>query len=300
MKNSSAFENTPNSGGGGGQTHVFTSFPDTHLDDEADPNFMSGADANKQASQHLLSENFLAEDAQTPVYSVWQIEYYQKFFNVSTNDVMGRVVGSMVPTFNQSFLLNRIRPNPDLYGPFWICVTLMFTISISGNIYSYLSSFGSIESWQTDFHKLTSSAFIIIMYWWIMSTFIYIGMRWRGLVADFQFVEILSVYGYSLFVFIPVSILWLIHISFIQWTLVIMAIGLSGSVLHFTFWPIFAQDSNQKVSFVILIIVFLMHSLLGIGFMVYFFHSPDHFDPVTTTTAKATLTAIVGNSTKSG
>lgn len=178
-----------------------------------------------------------------------------------------------------------------------------------------------------------------------MSTFIYIAMRWRGLVADFQFVEILSVYGYSLFVFIPVSILWLIHISFIQWTLVIMAIGLSGSVLHFTFWPIFAQDSNQKVSiswsniikqylnyfklllffkvsFVILIIVFLMHSLLGIGFMVkfqlcnfstlflvfncfnfvkvYFFHSPDHFDPVTTTTAKATLTAIVGNSTKSG
>lgn len=43
---------------------------------------MSSAEANKQASAHLLINDEFLEDAKTPVYSVWQIEYYQKFFNV--------------------------------------------------------------------------------------------------------------------------------------------------------------------------------------------------------------------------
>ena len=59
----------------------------------------------------------------------------------------------MTPTFNQNFLINKIRPNPDLYGPFWICVSLIFTIAIAGNIISFLHNFGSDYKWHTDFHK---------------------------------------------------------------------------------------------------------------------------------------------------
>jgi hypothetical protein len=36
MKNSSAFETSPNSGGG--QVHVFTSFPEAHVDDDSENN----------------------------------------------------------------------------------------------------------------------------------------------------------------------------------------------------------------------------------------------------------------------
>ena len=136
MKNSAAFEST----NAGGQVHVFTSFPESHVDDDSENNvtneyivfdvdyfpkwiifvllfisykYMASPDgSNKQQQQAnssgVLDENFLADDSlQTPNYSVWQLEYYQKFFNVSTNDVVGRIVGSMVPTFNQSFLLNQ-------------------------------------------------------------------------------------------------------------------------------------------------------------------------------------------------
>jgi hypothetical protein len=59
----------------------------------------------------------------------------------------------MTPTFNSGFLLSKIRPNPDLYGPFWISITLIFTIAIAGNIVSFLRNFGSQYVWQTDFHK---------------------------------------------------------------------------------------------------------------------------------------------------
>lgn len=36
MKNSAAFETSPNSGGG--QVHVFTSFPEAHVDDDSENN----------------------------------------------------------------------------------------------------------------------------------------------------------------------------------------------------------------------------------------------------------------------
>lgn len=90
---------------------------------------------------------------QEKTYSLWQIEYYQKYFNVNTSDVMSRILGSVIPSFGQSTMLNRIRPNPDLYGPFWISTTLIFTIAIAGNIVSFIQNFGTSFTWQTDFHK---------------------------------------------------------------------------------------------------------------------------------------------------
>ena len=67
----------------------------------------------------------------------------------------------MTPTFNQSFLINRIRPNPDLYGPFWICISLIFTTAIAGNIVSFIQNFGNQNyKWHTDFHKGSLYLFI--------------------------------------------------------------------------------------------------------------------------------------------
>lgn len=109
----------------------------------------SSNDANKDQQQTLLEDDLL----ETKTYSVWQIEYYQKYFNVSTNDVFARILGSVVPSFSENSLLNKIRPNPDLYGPFWISTTLIFTIAIAGNIVSFMRNFGTTYTWQTDFHK---------------------------------------------------------------------------------------------------------------------------------------------------
>lgn len=74
-------------------------------------------------------------------------------------------------------------------------------------------------------------------------------MKSRQITSDFEFIEMLCVYGYSLSIYIPVSILWLIHVSLIQWVLVLLAVILSGSVLILTFWPVFSQDENKKVRY---------------------------------------------------
>lgn len=80
-----------------------------------------------------------------------------------------------------------------------------------------------------------------------MPTLIYIILKWRKITNEFTFIEILCIYGYSLSIYIPISILWLINIAWLQWLLVSIGILLSGSVLVFTFWPSFSTDSNKKV-----------------------------------------------------
>jgi hypothetical protein len=66
---------------------------------------------------------------------------------------MQRILSSLVPRLNNNYLVNEIKPNPDLYGPFWISITLIFTIAITGNIVSFFQNLGQPYIWTTDFHK---------------------------------------------------------------------------------------------------------------------------------------------------
>ena len=60
------------------------------------------------------NNNIEQETPNETKYSIWQVEYYQQYFNVNTTDVLQKIIGSMMPTFNQSYLINRIRPNPGI------------------------------------------------------------------------------------------------------------------------------------------------------------------------------------------
>lgn len=50
--------------------------------------------------------------------------------------VAERIVAGMFPMGFK--LVESLHPNPDLYGPFWLSVTLILTTAISGNISNVL------------------------------------------------------------------------------------------------------------------------------------------------------------------
>ncbi|XP_023272330.1 protein YIPF1-like, partial [Seriola lalandi dorsalis] len=58
----------------------------------------------------------------------WTFEYYQQFFDIETHHVKERIIGSVLPWPGKNFIQVYLRRNPDLYGPFWICTTLVFAI----------------------------------------------------------------------------------------------------------------------------------------------------------------------------
>ncbi|RUS75384.1 hypothetical protein EGW08_016846 [Elysia chlorotica] len=248
-----------------GQTTHFTRFPH------------SAADSDDEADD----KEKLIKEEKTGTSSFWTFAYYQQFFDVETAQVGQRIVGSMVPKPGSNYLVHQIRPNPDLYGPFWICTTLVFTTAIAGNLANYFSMAGESYHWQYDFHKVTFAATAIFSYWWLVPLLLWAVLWWRGSQAKFSFLEMLCVYGYSLAIYVPISILWAIQVSWLQWTLVVVGAVLSGSVLLLTFWPAIKEDS-QKVAIGLMVFIFIMHAALAAGFVLYFFHVPASASAATT------------------
>ncbi|KAK2498900.1 hypothetical protein MC885_019082 [Smutsia gigantea] len=119
-------------------------------------------------------------------------------------------------------------------------------------------------------------------------------------IVSYSFLEIVCVYGYSLFVYIPTAILWIIPQKAVRWILVTIAFSISGSVLAMTFWPAVREDS-RRVALGTIVTVVLLHTLLSVGCLVwthtyillaYFFDSPemDHL-PTTTVAPNQTVAA---------
>ncbi|XP_043597106.1 protein YIPF1 isoform X4 [Bombus pyrosoma] len=221
-------------------------------------------------------------------HSFWTIEYYQKFFNVKTDDVVERIKRSMFPHGSDNYLISHIRPNPDLYGPFWICVTLIFSIAISGNLADYLHTANSGKyHWRYEFHIVSYAATCIFLYAWLLPLTLWGALKWttssrnteEELIESYAtpgLLELLCLYGYSLAIYIPVAFLWTIQFEWLQWSLVALATFLSGGVLLRSLLPLIS--GRYRIMYIVIILG--MHLLLATGFMRYFFHAPSKSFPV--------------------
>lgn len=143
------------------QTHMFTSFPNSAVDPE-DEHGENPSNNATHSDQYGLPLPATANENKPTQHQVWQIEYYQKYFDVDTQQVIQRLIGSMIPRPNKSFFESTIRQNPDLYGPFWVCVTFIVTVAISGNIVNYFHM--PDAEFQIDFSKITLSAIVSLRY----------------------------------------------------------------------------------------------------------------------------------------
>ncbi|CAF2354625.1 unnamed protein product [Rotaria sp. Silwood2] len=265
-----------------GQTHLFTSFPDSAVDLDDDENDLSSE--NKSNTNQLYGYNpsneqhsslplpITTNNIKNEQLHIWQIEYYQKYFQIDTQQVLERLLASITPQPNKSYFNSTIRHNPDLYGPFWVCITFIVTVAISGNIVTYFQL--PDAEFQIDFSKITLSAIFIYLYWWLMPTFIYCFFRYYLKRNDYTFLELLCIYGYSLTIFIPVSILWIIQITWLQWLLTIIGSLISGSVLIVTFWPT-VNNGHQRFNALSMLVILFVHLLMAICIMLVFFHISD-------------------------
>ncbi|XP_051980920.1 protein YIPF1-like [Xyrauchen texanus] len=229
----------------------------------------------------------------------WTFEYYQSFFNVDTMQVLDRIKGSVMPLPGRNFVKHHIRSNPDLYGPFWICVTLVFSMVISGNLSTFLSKMGNAEyHYRPQFHRVSIAAVVVFLYAWLVPLGVWGFLTWRQSVERqtnaYTFLETVCVYGYSLFIYIPTTILWTIPFNWLQWLLIVVAMVISGSVLVITFWPT-VRDDTKLTAFATMAIIVLLHALLAVGCKLYFFqtaiHTGSSSDSVQQTTQASNHTA---------
>lgn len=225
----------------------------------------------------------------------WTFEFYQTFFDVDTCQVFDRIKGSLLPIPGKNFVRSYIRSNPDLYGPFWICATLVFAIAISGNLSNFLIHMGEkTYRYVPEFRKVSIAATVIYAYAWLVPLALWGFLVWRNSkvvsIVSYSFLEIVCVYGYSLFIYIPTAILWIIPQKVVRWILVTVALGVSGSVLVMTFWPAVRED-NRRVALATVLAIVLLHLLLSVGCLAYFFDAPE-LDHIPATAAAPNQTTV--------
>lgn len=232
-------------------------------------------DLSEDEENQQESSGLLGEEKQTSGF--WTFEYYQSFFNVDTMQVLDRIRGSVMPLPGRNFIKHHIRNNPDLYGPFWICATLVFSMAISGNLSYFLSQHGDPKfHYRPQFHRVTIAAVVVFLYAWLVPLGVWGFLTWRQgterQISGYSFLETVCVYGYSLFIFIPTSVLWSIPFEWVQWSLILIAMLISGSVLVLTFWPV-VRDDTKMTAFGTVAIIIVLHALLATGCKLYFFET---------------------------
>uniref|UniRef100_A0A5K3EP06 Protein YIPF n=2 Tax=Mesocestoides corti TaxID=53468 RepID=A0A5K3EP06_MESCO len=221
--------------------------------------------------------------------SAFSLDFYRDYFDVDTHQVIQRLLCGLIPFSKKYSLTASLRPMPDIYGPFWITATLIFSVAISGSIYEYIISKDLSSLSAFNFGRVTVSAAILFFYWVLLPviiTFI-VWIRGRNSSSDFNSVveepmpkfgsilsELLAIYGYSLAIYIPAVILLIIPISFVQWTLLGIASLISLSVLCSATWSTFKQKRKRLIVGLFALIIVAHVSMIVSISVLYFHHTP--------------------------
>jgi hypothetical protein len=236
-------------------------------------------------------------------YSFWHVRYYAGWFNVDTSDVASRIAFSSVPLSDKFF--EKINHNPDLYGPTWISSTVVFMLAATGNFADWINfaaqnGMQSSYAWTYDFTKMTFGATIVYGYASLIPFLVYLALRYAG--ARTSLVDLLCLYGYSLFIYVPASILCIPPSPVVQWIFVALAALASTAFLVRSLRFVLRRDQcNQRIGSLVIGAAALLSVAFAVTLKLFLFQNADFANlieisagarPVeTTTVALATTTA---------
>ncbi|KAI4301803.1 hypothetical protein L6164_035047 [Bauhinia variegata] len=138
---------------------------------------------------------------------------YKPYFDIDTADVLERIKESLFPfrgTFNE-----KTANSPDLYGPFWICTTLIFVAASIGTFVTYIAHKLKKQEWNYDINMVTWSAGLFYGYVTVIPLCLYVILKYFSVPSGL--VQLFCLYGYSLFVFIPALCMSVVPLELFRW-----------------------------------------------------------------------------------
>ncbi|KAH7657239.1 Yip1 domain-containing protein [Dioscorea alata] len=190
---------------------------------------------------------------------------YRPYFDVDTSDVLERIRDSLFP-FKGSFT-EKTSDNPDLYGPFWICTTLIFVAAAIGTFVTYLAHKLQNKDWDYDINLVTWSAGLFYGYVTLVPLGLYVILKYFS--APSGLVQLWCLYGYSLFVFIPASCLSVVPIEIFRWVIAGVAGFMSACFVALNLRTHIKSAGERW--FLIVAGIFLLQLGLAVILKLYFF-----------------------------
>lgn len=147
-------------------------------------------------------------------------------------------------------------------------------MAATGNVAHYIATTEKTV-WKYDFEKLTTAAWIFYSSISIIPVAVWFALGMlnhpKGLV------EVISIYGYSLFVFIPTSVICVFPFEWLRWTSIICSFVLSSTFIIRNLGNLVIirnpqrNRSTKTKGYVLLGIILFCHLMIAILMKVYFF-----------------------------
>lgn len=150
----------------------------------------------------------------------FSISSYKPYFNVDTDVVVDRIIGSVYPMTD---FYRKIDANPDMYGPLWISTTLVFMLSALGNCATYLmlKRTDPDTAWNFDVNYVNWAACVVYGYAIAVPAAFYFMLQYLG--STTSLIRLWCMWGYSLFIFMPTSLLLVIPVELLRWLIILLA-----------------------------------------------------------------------------
>ncbi|CAD7695336.1 unnamed protein product [Ostreobium quekettii] len=241
----------------------------------------------EEPSAGLLGEGGTSTSGQQTGRWGWvSLKGFQKHFDVDTEDVLSRMKNTLAGGFCRGSFIETTQDKADLYGPFWIATTLVFITAVSSNFQSYINEIEDADEkekddkgddkghnkWVSDYNKIPYAACLYYGYVFFLGLVLWATLKCFS--SRMKLTQIWCIYGYSLTVFLPVSIVLILpsnHVVLKMLTvvLVVAAVLLSSIFLIRNFREDISTAAPGK-SLVIMTIMVAFNVILGLVLLFYF------------------------------
>uniref|UniRef100_A0A7S0QDF8 Protein YIPF n=1 Tax=Cryptomonas curvata TaxID=233186 RepID=A0A7S0QDF8_9CRYP len=236
----------------------------------------SQAPFNPPPSDNIFSDKQSLLGSQQPAagprsWNPFSLALFQSYFDVDTSDIVIRMKKSLSLS-NELFFADDVA-KPDMYGPFWLCTTLILVMAIAGNM-GAMMSFVPTEEDQVflyNFSKLTVASSLLYGYTGVVPVIGWAISKWL-LAAPFGLVELVCIYGYALTVFIPAGILLIIPSEIVRWIVLLAAFALSLKFITRNVKDVVMRQLDDQRALVVLGVVAGLHALLALFLKIYFYN----------------------------
>ncbi|XP_061338051.1 uncharacterized protein LOC133284930 [Gastrolobium bilobum] len=205
------------------------------------------------------------EPQQSGWFRTFTVAAYKPYFDVDTSDVIERIKDSLFP-FRGTFT-EKTATNPDLYGPFWICTTLIFVAASISTFVTYIAHKLKNEEWNYDINLVTWSAGLFYGYVTIVPLCLYVILKYFS--APSGLVQLLCLYGYSLFVFIPALCMSVVPWEIFRWVIAGVAGFMSATFVALNLRAHILSAGERW--FLIVAGIFLLQLALAFALKIYLF-----------------------------
>ncbi|ODO05876.1 hypothetical protein I350_04937 [Cryptococcus amylolentus CBS 6273] len=154
-------------------------------------------------------------------------------------------------------------------GPFWTLTTLILILYTTSTLTISIAQYLNSDPVSSSLPLLSTATSTVYLYGLLVPSLLWGATKWLG-IGEWGIAEVLGVYGYSMGVFIPISLLCLIPVGIVRWVLIILGGISSGYFLVRNIYPVLASAENKFAQLLIGAVVAL-HGIMIIAMKVIFF-----------------------------